>query len=133
MQKAKNIAAELFKTHPTVDTFFVTSDEQAFFTDNDAIAHSRSLKDTNVAKVTRDGETDVAGVDLTTKVVYVDENSKEQIEALKEEQTVKVMETALSGSEKEANDQAQTEKTEESTQASQLAPPKPVKPAVKKN
>jgi hypothetical protein len=41
--KAIEIAGQYFPSYPSVDTLFVTTDEQVFFNGNDAQNHSRSL------------------------------------------------------------------------------------------
>lgn len=62
----KKIAIGFFKAHPTVDTFFFTSDEQAFFTKQAAENHAGSLPkdDRDITTVTRaeaEGDDDKAG------------------------------------------------------------------------
>lgn len=44
----KEIAQVLFETHPTVNTFHITSDGMAFAQDVHAEAHSRSLEDRTI-------------------------------------------------------------------------------------
>ena len=61
----KKIAQGYFKSHPSVDSFFFTSDEQAFFTKQAAENHAGSLsKDAReIIEVTRaeaDGDDDKA-------------------------------------------------------------------------
>ncbi len=41
--KAIEIAGQYFPSYPSVNTLFVTTDEQVFFTPNDAQNHARSL------------------------------------------------------------------------------------------
>lgn len=50
-EKAGAIAAGIFKSYPTSDELFVTTDGQVFFSDNDATNHGRSLKGENADKV----------------------------------------------------------------------------------
>ena len=43
----------LFGTHPTVNTFYMTSDEEFFHTRGNADAHAMRLKDRGVAQIER--------------------------------------------------------------------------------
>lgn len=58
-EKAILIAAALFATYPTVNSFFITSDGQAFENSENANAHARSLAkdEQNVTTVTREEAT----------------------------------------------------------------------------
>lgn len=49
----KNAVAELFATHPTVNTFYVTSDNTGFTEDHRAEAHAQSLEDKKVQPYNR--------------------------------------------------------------------------------
>ncbi len=52
---AIEVAKPLFESHKGVDTFFITSDKQAFFADHHAANHAReTIKDKVVFKVSRD-------------------------------------------------------------------------------
>lgn len=42
-----------FDRHPKLDMYFKTSDNEVFYTENDAKLHSKSLDDKNVTKVER--------------------------------------------------------------------------------
>lgn len=50
----KQTLIDLFETHPTVDTFFMTSDGQFFSVQSNADANAQRLKDRGVATVTRE-------------------------------------------------------------------------------
>jgi len=43
----------IFGSHPKVDVFYVTSDDQAFFHQNDADNHAKTLSDKRVDKAER--------------------------------------------------------------------------------
>jgi len=43
----------LFTTHPSVNKFYLTSDGQAFFKENDADNHAKSLEDKEVVSISR--------------------------------------------------------------------------------
>ena len=50
--KAKNVI-DCFANHSLVNEFFVTSDEQVFFTENDAFNNTSRLKDKKITQITR--------------------------------------------------------------------------------
>lgn len=97
----KKIAQGYFKSHPTVNEFFFTSDNQAFFTKQAAINHAGSLPkdDREVTKITKaqaDGDDDKAGKEkekaiekATAKVTA----AKEKLAELKEKADAETNET----------------------------------------
>lgn len=70
-KKAAAIAAEILKNYPGTDELFITTDGQAFFTENDAINHSHSLKkaEQEVFPVKRNGSAEAAPVIETEETI----------------------------------------------------------------
>jgi hypothetical protein len=52
--EARKVAGPLFKCHPSIDAFFVSSDGQAFFNETSANNHAQSLQEKDVIKVERE-------------------------------------------------------------------------------
>lgn len=52
-QKAIDAAVKLFPNYPSVNTFYVTSDEQVFEDDKQAADHAATLKDATVHDIHR--------------------------------------------------------------------------------
>lgn len=69
--KNQNLSKEqigLFATHPSVNAFYVTSDDQAFFTEDNANSHATRLADKSVITITRP-DVDVEDSDETNNSV----------------------------------------------------------------
>lgn len=87
----KEIAKGYFKSHPSVNEFFFTSDEQAFFSEQAAKNHAESLpKDAReVTKVTRaqaEGNVDKAAAEIEKaieKAIAKVTDAKEKLEQVK--------------------------------------------------
>lgn len=93
----KKIAKSFFKGHPSVNTFFFTTDKQAFFTENDANNHACSLaKDAReVVSVTREeaeaepDEEVITEVKKDTPVVSLNDDGKKETVSTETEATKK--------------------------------------------
>lgn len=71
------LLAELFATHPEVDKFYLTSDNQAFIQEHHADAHAQTLKDKKVKAYTRE----VASVQEDAGDTGADVTEKEALQA----------------------------------------------------
>ncbi|MBC7399844.1 MAG: hypothetical protein H7289_07840 [Mucilaginibacter sp.] len=67
------LLAELFATHPEVDKFYLTSDNQAFIQDHHAEAHAQTLEDKKVKPHAREA--------VQFKAVDADDTEKETLQA----------------------------------------------------
>jgi hypothetical protein len=105
--KAKAIASGYFKSHPKVDKFFITGDDQAFFTRTDAENHAKGLNEKDVIEVDRksveeDGQSDSANANKRDALVKKITAAKASLDSKKGQSTegmkpsdIKKLQTAI--------------------------------------
>lgn len=87
----------VFKKHPTLESYHETSDGVKFFTESNAKNHAKSLKDKKVKEVERSTEIETPKKGTKPKEPNPMQAAKLRADAINEMQTVAEIEKALEG------------------------------------